>query len=409
MATFEWGLSSAVLHLNHGSFGLCPQPVAAYQKELRAYIDTDPDKFFFTEAEDRLRQAKIPLAKMLHTSAENIVWVRNATSGINAALKSLSFKKGDEILITDHIYNACKNVVDYVCEVSGAHSTVVSLPFPLMSETQLAEALISQLKSETKIVMLDHLTSATALVLPLHLILPELRKRGIESLIDGAHAPGQIPVNLDLLGATYYTGNCHKWLFSPRGAAFLYVDPTRQDKIHPSVISHGSNDNNPRISSFQRRFKWPGTDDLTSLLSVPRAMKIPEEIGFADWNGLMARNHKLACDAREMLCKELKVSKPCPDLMLGAMAAVALPERMNSFIEKLQAPTNIPAEAVHLTHFFDEPRWRLWHFLHEQHGISTVVNTIPGDPRYFLRISAQAYNTVEDYVRLARVLSEISK
>lgn len=399
-----WNLDPQVLHLNHGSFGVCPRSIVEHQRHIQDEVEADPDRFFITEAEDRLMDAKAELGRFLGVDASTLVWVRNATTAVNAVLRSLPLKQGDQVLVTDHIYNACQNVLVRVREEKGIELVITPVPFPIVSSEQISAAVLDKVTSRTRLVMLDHLTSASALIFPVAEILEELNRLGIASLIDGAHAPGQIPLDLSRLGATYYTGNCHKWLFAPRGCAFLYAAPEVQPSIHPAVISHGSNAESSTYSDYQLRFKWAGTEDLSAYLCVPRAIEFPEKAKIGSWQHLMDRNHRLVVEGREILCSALSIQVPCPESLLGAMATFVLPESLVSAIPRIPILMEVP-ESWHLRRqLLTEPRWQLWQYVYLTYGIDAMGSTLPGDNRLFMRISAQLYNQREDYQRLGEAL-----
>jgi isopenicillin-N epimerase len=404
-ALCHWDLSPDILHLNHGSYGACPKKILAVQRAIQNQVDRDPDLFYITEAEDQLAHARSQLARHLGADPDDVVWVKNATAGVNAVLRSLPFKAGDRIVTTDHIYNACRNVLNYVCERTGAVVEQVPLPFPCSDSGQIVEAVLGAAREGTQLVMLDHIASASALVFPIKEIITELNHRGIDSLIDGAHAPGQIPLNLAELGATYYTGNCHKWLFAPRSAAFLMVAPERQQLIQPVIISHGSNARSERYSDFQLRFKWPGTDDLSSLLTVPSALDFPSELLAGKWDQHMKRNHLLARDARALINDAFGGSANSPDEMMGSMATISLPARITRAIERLPLSIELPAERHFRKSLISDSRWRLWQHLYYKERIDTMFTPVGTSNALYVRISAQAYNELDDYQRLATALT----
>lgn len=268
-----------VVFLNHGSFGACPKPVfESYQKwqlklERQPVAFLDPDRGL----SGWMRDARVALSGELGTGADNIVGVMNATYGLNIVAQSLDLKEGDEILTTDHEYAALEKTWAYVARKTGAKIVRVTIPLPLKSEADFTTALSGGITSRTRVVFLDHITSATALVFPIENIIAEARARGITTVIDGAHAPGQIPLNLDALGADFYSGNCHKWMMAPKGSAFLYVRPELQTMINPLVISHGWTADNQSPAPFGGTpfidsIEMQGTRDPAAWLAVPDAI-----------------------------------------------------------------------------------------------------------------------------------------
>jgi len=364
----HWGLDPAVSYLNHGSYGACPTAVLAEQSRLRAGMEADPVRFFTRELAPRLDAALAALGAFVGAAPSDLAFVSNATAGVNAVLRSLDFKPGDEILVTDHAYEACANAAQYVAAHTGARVVVARVPFPVRGSREVVEAVLSAAGPRVRLAVLDHVTSVTALVWPIAELVTSLKGRGIDTLVDGAHAPGMIPLDIASLGAAYYAGNCHKWLCAPKGAGFLHVRRDRQDGIAPTVIS--------RINRTLRgRFDWTGTWDPTAALSVPAALQHLASLLPGGWPAVMAANHALALRARAILCESLRLEPPAPGGMLGAMAALILPA--------------MPGQ--------DTLQDRL-----AQEGIEVPV-VAWGDPqRRVLRVSAQLYNAEEEFRRLAR-------
>ncbi|HXN40413.1 MAG TPA: aminotransferase class V-fold PLP-dependent enzyme, partial [Myxococcaceae bacterium] len=234
-----WSLDPEITFLNHGSFGACPLAILEAQRKYRDQLEREPVRFFVRELEPMLDQAREALSRFVGADAQDLVFVHNATTGVNIVLRSLRFSPGDEILVTDHGYRACRNSLEYAAERSGAEVVVAQLPFPISSEGVAINSVLSRVTQRTRLAMLDHITSPTAIVLPVERLVSELNLLGVDTLVDGAHAPGMVPLDLRSLNAAYYTGNCHKWLCSPKGAAFLHVRRDKQGEIVPLTISHG--------------------------------------------------------------------------------------------------------------------------------------------------------------------------
>ena len=385
-----WPLDPAVTFLNHGSFGSCPLPVLEFQRELRDRMERQPVKFFVRDLEELLDWARIRLAKFLGGKAENLVFVPNATSGVNAVLRSLDFEPGDELLVTDHEYNACRNALDYVAQRTGAKVVVAKIPFPLASAEEIIEAVMGAVTWRTRLALLDHVTSQTGLVLPIEFLVRELNARNVDTLVDGAHAPGMVPLDLHALNAAYYTGNCHKWICAPKGAAFLHVRADRQKDIRPLVISHGANSSRTDRSRFLIEFGWMGTSDPSPALCVPKAIEFVRSLRPGGWDEVMNHNRELALVARRVLCEALRIPLPCPDELIGSLASVPIPDAPDS------KPSNNPL-------YLDPLQDRLL----EEFKIEVPIIPWPAPPKRLLRVSAQLYNSLPQYEQLAGALKKL--
>ncbi|MEH2458651.1 aminotransferase class V-fold PLP-dependent enzyme [Nostoc sp.] len=376
-----WSLDPSVTFLNHGSFGACPKQVLAVQQRLRLQLEQEPLRFFGREWEPLLDDARSKLAAFVGADVQDLVFVPNATTGVNSVLRSLRFSPEDEILTTNHEYNACRNALDFVASRTGARVLVAKIPFPIDSPQQVVAAVIERVSPKTRLALLDHVTSQTGLIFPIQELVKELQQRGVDTLVDGAHAPGMICLNLREIGATYYTGNCHKWLCAPKGAAFLFVQRDKQSEIRPLTISHGTNSPRTDKTRFQLEFDWTGTDDPTAYMCVPEAIAFMGSLLPGGWKELMQQNHQLVLQGRQLLCEALEVQPPCPEEMIGSMAVVPMPAMLE----------NRDFMAVH-----DE--------LFDKFGIQVQMIPWQEKPRLLVRISAQIYNRREQYEYLAKVL-----
>src|SRR5688572_17082113 len=268
----HWALDPAASFLNHGSFGACPTAVLAEQSRLRAQMESDPVRFLARDLWRRLDEALAKLGAFIGADAADLAFVTNATAAVNAVLRSLVFKPGDEILITDHAYEACAEAARYVAARSGAHVVVAQVPFPIHSGTQILDAVLKAAGPRVRLALLDHVTSATALVWPIKELMAKLTERGIDTVVDGAHAPGMLALDIASLAPAYYAGNCHKWICAPKGAGFLYVRRDRQEGVAPVAVSHLAGWTREGKSAFRGRFDWTGTYDPTAVLAVPAAL-----------------------------------------------------------------------------------------------------------------------------------------
>ncbi len=384
----HWTLDPDITFLNHGSFGATPIPVLEAQTAMRARLEAEPVRFMVRELEGLLDGARRELAAFVGARPENLAFVPNATAGVNSVLRSQRFRAGDEILTTTQEYNACRNTVDFVCAATGAVAIVADLPFPVRGGEAIASALLERVTARTRLVLVDHVTSQTALVFPIAAIARELAARGIDLMVDGAHAPGMIPLDLESLGATWYTANCHKWICSPKGSAFLWARADRRDAIRPVAISHGANSPRTDRSRFLIEFDWTGTFDPTAWLCIPEAIRFMGSLLGGGWPELMRRNHELALRGRDLLCAALGIDPPAPDAILGSMASVPIPDGLAS---------SAPA-------LYGDP---LQDALLERFGIEVPIVPWPAPPKRLLRISAQIYNSDGAYEYLCDSLASL--
>jgi isopenicillin-N epimerase len=381
-----WLLDPEVFYLNHGSFGGCPLPVLEEQVRLRNELEARPIEWLAPSRGliPKLDGAREALCGVVGGQPEDIAFVGNATTAVNAVLRSATWKAGDEVVITDHGYNACSNVVRYLGEREGIVPVLAKLPFPVQSEDEIFDAILESFTDRTRLLLVDHVTSPTALILPVERLVAACHERGVRILVDGAHVPGMLPLDLDALGADYYTGNCHKWLCAPKGCAFLHVRRELQAEVRPAVISHGHNTPSPGRSRFQREFDWPGTYDPTPYLSLPFAIDWLSSQDEGGLRGVMERNHQLALSARNLLCDALGVAPLAPDHMLGAMASVKLPDG---------APSLEELDPLHVR-------------LYEHHHIEVPIVHLIDPDRRFIRVSAQLHNDLTDYQALVHALEQ---
>ncbi len=377
------------MFLNHGSFGACPKPILKLQSEFRAAMEAEPVQFLWRRYEERLEPARQELARFIGAKSKDLVFVTNATAGVNAVLRSLKLRRGDEVLTTNLDYNACHNVLVEVVRQTGAKLVVADIPFPLNSADEITAAILQGVTRRTRLALLDHVTSNTALVFPIKQIVRELEARGVDTLVDGAHAPGMLSLNLRDLRPTYYTANLHKWVCAPKGAAFLWVREDKQTDLQPAVISHGNNRPRSGFTPFQDRFDWAGTFDPSAWFCVGAAIKFMGEVLPGGWPELRQRNRDLAVAARRMLCERLQVEPPCPESLLGSMATLPLPEAL----QRVPPSGKIDREQLRLYDAF---------------GIEVPLMRFGQPERRWLRVSAQIYNSMADYEYLGAALATLS-
>ncbi len=369
----HWRLDPKIDFLNHGSFGACPSVVLEAQQRWRDRLEREPVAFMLRELPALLDEARAKLGLLVGADADDLAFVSNTTSGVNTVLRSLQLTPQDEFLVTDHAYAACRNALDFVVERSGARVVVASVPFPVASPDNVIDAVMARVTERTRLALLDHITSPTALIFPIKRLVSQLAARGVDTLVDGAHAPGMVNVDLTDLGAAYYTANCHKWLCAPKGSAFLHVRRDRQATIRPLVISHGASAQASHQSRFRLEFDWTGTQDPTAFLCVPDAIRFLEGLLPGGLQEVMARNHALALDANAVLCRALGVAPCAPGEMIGAMVTVPLPAGT--------AP--------------------LQDTLLERYSIEAPIFPWPTSSSRCIRVAAQLYNTLPQYERLA--------
>ena len=382
----HWTLDPEVEFLNHGSFGACPTRILAVQQELRARMERQPVLFLARELENLLDGARIGLAAFLDSDADDLAFVPNATTGVSTVVRSLRFGPGDELLTTDHAYNACRNAL-HAAEQSGARVVTAAIPWPGATPAQVVDTVLGAVTPRTRLALIDHVTSPTGLIFPIDALVRALDQRGVDTLVDGAHAPGMLPVSLRGIGAAYYTGNCHKWLCTPKGSGFLHVRRDRQDRMLPLAISHGFNSNRTDRSRFRLLFDLGGTDDPTPFLCIPEVIRFLGTLLPGGWPELMRRNRARALEGRAILCDSLRIPVPAPEEMIGSLVSVPLPDSTG--------PLPDPG-SLH------DPLQRR---LYERDHIEVPVFTFPKHPRRLVRISAQIYNSREQFEHLARALA----
>lgn len=385
----HWLLEEGTTYLNHGAFGACPRPVLEAQSRLRERMERQPLHFIAREAEGLLDQTREVLAAFVGADAEGLALMSNATEGVNTFLRAFPLAPGDQVLVTDHEYPASHNALMAVAEAAGAEVVVAQIPYPITSPEQIVEAVLARVGPKTRLAVFDHITSQTALVMPVERLVAALKERGVPSLIDGAHGPGQVPLSLSSLGVVAYAGNCHKWLCAPKGAAFLWVSPEWRERVHPLVVSHGRSSPRTDRSRFRLEFDFRGTVDPTPWLCIPEALRFLSGLLPGGMPALMAHNHLRVLDARERLAARLGASLPCPPDMVGSMACVPLPD-----LREGQWPPGSLSDPV-----YDA----LW----AEHRIEVPLFSFPTLPRHHVRISAQAYNAPADYERLGDALEAV--
>lgn len=375
-------LSPDVTFLNHGSYGACPRPVFATYQAWQAQLEHQPVAFM-TPGHLALRFAEVraALAAELRADADDLVAVPNATAGLNIVARSLPLQPGDEILTTDHEYGALDKTWAFVTASTGAVIRRVTVPLPLTSEADFTETVLAGITPRTRVLFLSHITSPTALVFPLERAVSKARALGIWTVIDGAHAPGHIPLDLEALGADFYAGNCHKWLMAPKGSAFLHARRSVQGLLNPALISHGWTDDRAAPgpfgnSAFQDAFQFQGTRDHAAFLSVPAAIDFRRSHG---WDRVAAQ------------CRDLMQETAARVGTLTGLSPISVPDFCAPQMVAMKIPACDPLA------FHDA--------LLAQFGIEIPV--FRWNRHCFVRLSVQGYNTPEDMDALVQALAKI--
>jgi len=381
-----WQLDPSVDHLNHGSYGATPTPVLRAQQALRDEMERNPVRFMDERYQPLLNHARGRVAEFVGADPADVVFVNNVTAGVAAVLTSLEAQwgPGDEIVLTNHAYNAFGNAAAVAASRSGATTVTAEITLPIESPDTVFEAVIEKVTPRTRLVLIEHVTSPTAAIFPVERIVEALEP-DIPVLVDGAHAPGMVDLDLDRIGASYSVGNCHKWMCAAKGAGYLHARPDKHDGLSAAIVSHGHNRSWPGSdSSFHARFDWLGTDDATAWFTVPEAIDAVADTHPEGWLGVRRANHDLVVAARRILLETLGVAAPVPEAMIGSMASLPLPG--------LDTGTITTADPL-LTALRNR-----WNF-------EVPVVAWLGPPPRLLRISAHRYNTIEQYEHLADALT----
>jgi isopenicillin-N epimerase len=382
-----WALDPTLTFLNHGSYGSCPRSVLEAQAEYRARMERDPVRFFKVDLERLLDTVRERIGQLVNCRAADVAPMPNATVALRTVIWNAKLGPGDEVLITDHEYMSIVNELERYCAATGAKIVQAKVPFPIQSPDQVTDAVLASVTPRTKLAILAHITSGTSLIFPMDQIVPALMAKGIEVCVDGAHTPGQIPVDIRGLAPTYYVGSFHKWLCAPKGTGFLYVRSDKQAGYRPWALSSRAHKVRPERALFLRDFDYVGTNDYTGILCVPHAIDALTKLLPGGLPELMRRNHELALTARDIVCRALQVDAPAPDEMHGSMASIPLPEPSSEMLAR--------------TTEYDDP---LQDRLIDAHRIVAPIWRLSADNRRIVRVSAQLYNAPEQYEALGKAL-----
>ncbi|HEX9178932.1 MAG TPA: aminotransferase class V-fold PLP-dependent enzyme [Burkholderiales bacterium] len=371
----HWTLEPGIHFLNHGSFGATPRAVLEAQGRWRERLERQPVRFMTSELPGLLRAAAGELAEFLGARGEALAFTENATASVNAVLRSLGLRPGDEVLCSRHAYLGVKNALRHHCRHAGAVLREAAVPFPCAGDDEVVDAYAAAVGPATRLVVADHVSAFTAVIQPVARIAALARSRAVPVLVDGAHAVGMLEVRLDELDADWYAGNCHKWLLAPKGSGFLWAAPRAREELHPPVIS------NRWGQGFPAEFDWAGTRDPSAWLATPEAITFLRGLGLARYREYL---HRLALEAADLLATAWKVQSAAPAHLLGAMATLPLPDTLQGRA----------AADIHDA---------LW----EQSRVEVPVLEING--RLWVRISGQVYNGLADYEALAEAVTELAR
>ncbi len=376
----EWGLNPDITFLNHGSFGAAPTRVLKAQDQWRRRLEADPIELLGRRSPELLATARAGVGSFLGMGKDDFGFVTNTTEGVNAVLQSLDLRPGDELLTTNHVYHAVRQAMRAVAARSGASVREVKLPLPVPSLEAIVDAVMSAVSPPTRVLVIDHVTSPTALRFPVERIVTACAARGVSVLVDGAHAPGMLDLDVPAIGAAWYTGNLHKWVCAPKGSAFLSAQERLRDRLHPAVISHYFGE------GFRQEFDWQGTRDISAWLTTPAAIAFLAELG---WSEVRAHNHAMAVWAQQYLCGKWGVEpiSPLDGSLLGSMCTVPLPP---------------PLDRLSV----DEGK-ALQQRLYTEHQVEVPI--VRFGERTYVRPCWQVYNTSSEAERLAEVVSTLSR
>ncbi len=376
-------LDPELIFLNHGSFGACPAEVMAQYQRWQMEMERNPVQFLGRRSAELLAQSRAALADEIGANPEDLVYLANATTGVNTVARSLPLRPGDEILASDHEYGACDNTWNFVCQRTGARYLPLEIPLPFEAG-EFARRIWAGVTARTRVIFLSHITSTTGLIFPLAELCRRAREAGILTLIDGAHVPGHIGLNLNALGADFYTGNCHKWLCAPKGSAFLHVRAQHHQLLDAGVVSWGYSANITGHTGFdaytgstllERRLQWQGTRDIAAFLSVPAAIEFQAR---HDWDRVRTRCHTLAAQTLRRICDMTGLQPVCQDADFAQMVVIPVPA--------------MDPQALKETLF-------------ERYRIEIPVTS--HRERLFIRLSIQGYNTPDDADALVEAVREI--
>ncbi len=384
----HWRLDPAITFLNHGSYGACPEVVQDAQNEIRALMEREPVRFFMQHLERLTDVVRERVGAFVNCRPQDLSFTPNATISIATVLLNIDFKPGDEILVNTHEYMSAINELGRMGQRVGTKMVKATIPFPIANEQQVIDAVMASVTPRTKLAILSHITSPTAIILPVKKLTDMLHAKGIRVLIDGAHVPAQIPLDVTDLGADYYVADFHKWVSSPKGSSFIHVQPGLQRGFRPISLSSRVHNVRDDRAPFLAEFDYVGTSDYSALLCVPAAIEFFEKSIPGGIPALMKRNHDLVIKGRAAICNATGLTPPAPDDMLPSMATILLPP--------------MPASLKGVKAVFGDP---LQDRLVDEHRIQVPIWALPDCGTRFTRISAQLYNTLAEFEYFGKALA----
>lgn len=376
-------IQDGLIQLNNGSYGSAPEVVLSAHRELQRRLELDPVRFFKTDLEHYSDDARNALSSFVNAPAEDLALVCNATVAVCTVLQNLDLAPGDEIVVTDHEYMATVNELDRICKHSGARVVTAKIPFPAVTPEMVTESVMGAITDKTKLVLISHIASASALIFPVEQIVPMVKAKGIDIFVDGAHVPGQIDLDLRALDPTWYAASCHKWLATPKGTGFIYTSPERQRGFEPLALSCRVHEKRADRKAFLCDFDYMGTNDYSANLSIPVSIAHMGAQLPGGWDALRKRNHDLIVEGAKIVCDAIGVEQQIPESMIGTMVGIPLPG----------TPTR--------GELYDDS---LWDRLYLDHKIQVPIWELPSILPRVMRISAQLYNTIEDFEKLGAAL-----
>ena len=374
----HWSLDQDIVFLNHGSFGATPKYILEKQSEYRDLMEKEPVDFFVNIMPDILHQSKSALADFVGASPNDMVFAQNTTTGVNQILASFPYEQGDEWLVTSHAYGACTNAIKHFAKRNKINLNIAEIPFPVNDEITILKSIEKKITKNTKLALIDHITSASGMIFPVEKIIHLLHSHNIKVIIDGAHVPGMIDLNIKKLNPDFYIGNCHKWLCAPKGSAFIYVRNEYKKLVKPLVISHFNDTDLKGESHWSNQFMWDGTHDFSQYLCVKDTIDFMDSIHSKGWEGIIEHNHNLVWKGANLIADKIGAKLPLKEKFIGSIINIPMPDGKQGFPK------------------FNETS-ALKKVLFEKYKIEVPIFFFPTEPKQWIRLSAQLYNSLDQY------------